>query len=263
MHQLGNCLIPRESDPFKGAEDESVFDGCDSLHYICASRDYLDTSFCGRDDVCKTDSCADLHLDGDHCYEETCWLGEVVTQKRKNATEYEERLHACVDFLCDNDVGPVTKSTCSGTEQQRYMCANDGCLPFGEETRVEIVVEAGVFAGDVNMSSLHLQVETLTGVEGIEIGLELSDDAYVLQVIVLVDDEEAATNVAEAVNNLDKGESCQYGVICRAKRIHLVTSPSSTSIESMGESMPLVISGGDKSLLSITAAVVFWLALWI
>jgi len=211
-------------DPFTGAEGETAFNGCDSLHHICVPKGFFGYSFCGRDDFCGTDSCEDLHFYADHCYEETCLLGDVIEIKRKNATEYEEQQHACVDYACDIDVGPVAWSMCNSTETQRFMCSNGGCLRFGtSDVRVEIDVQDGVFAGDVNLVSLYDDLESLTNEHVLDVGIELRDDAYVIHVVVIVDDENSGTIVVNAVNNLDKGENCEYGVLCRTSTARLVT----------------------------------------
>jgi len=216
------------TDPFSFSDyssGRSAFGNCDGLRKLCVPKGYIGTAggFCGRTDFCITDSCEDFHLDENHCYEETCWFGDPLMKKRKNATEWDERLHACVDFVCNNDVGPLAWSMCNSTEKQRRMCANDGCLPFDSQTRVEIDINDGYFAGDVNMSKLHVTMKSYSGNDKVEVGLELNDRAYVVRVIVLVDDDKTGQNIIKAVEDLDKSEKCQSGVLCEAKMVRLVT----------------------------------------
>ena len=212
------------SNPLKISDEQTVFDGCDSLNHICVPIGYTSKIFCERNDFCKTSSCTNLHLDGDHCYEESCLNGNVVIQKRKNATEYEEQLHACVDYICDKNIGPVTKSMCLSSKEQRYMCINDGCLAFGTETRVEIDIEDGVFVGDVDLDKLDADVKQLTGIDNCKIGVELTDDGYIIQIVILIDDEDAALNVVEVVKNIDHNK-CKDSVLCRAKTVRLMNTP--------------------------------------
>jgi len=211
-------------DPFIGFSG-SAFEGCDSLHQICVPIGYRSSEFCARSDYCMTDSCSDIHLSGDHCYEDTCLNGKLVVQKRQNATEYEEQLHACVDFICDNNIGATARSMCSSTKQQRYMCMNDGCLAFGTETRVEIDVGSDLFAGDVDMQQLDSEVSSLTDDENVmKVGLELSDNAYVVQIIVLVEDEYIAEKIVEAVQKIDH-DNCEQDILCRSKDAKLIATP--------------------------------------
>jgi len=147
-----------------------------------------------------TGSCEDLELGGDHCYEDRCWLGELLNEKRKNATEWEEQIHACVDYFCDNDKGPYKVSVCQGTSNERRMCINDGCLPIGSQTRVEIDVD-GFFVDNVNYDDLKNDIEKITGIKNVEIGFELHDDASVIRVVVLVDDVETGEAISNSIND--------------------------------------------------------------
>jgi len=209
-------------------ENNTEFRGCDSLYQICVLRGFYG-SFGGRRDYCLSDTCEDIHLKSDHCYTEYCYIGEIHTKKRDNATEYEERLHACVDYICDRELGPVTRSMCNTTKQQRFMCTNGGCLAFGSEVRVEVDIENGFFAGDVNMSELRVGVKELSHSDSIEVGLELDDDGYVIRVIVICEEESDAQVLAVAVNDVSKSEDCEYGVLCHSESVRLVTNSLSLS----------------------------------
>jgi len=215
---------PNDFDPFFFGEGEYPLNGCDSLHHICVGVGFFNDLFCGRTEFCETDSCEALTLDGNHCYEESCYRGEVVQQKRANATEYEEKLHACVDYICDINLGPVTRSMCNSTLQQRRICQNDGCLAFGSEIRVEVSVESGIFAGDVDLDQLNIQVASLTGVQNFNVGIELDSQAFVVRVVVIVQQNEDADAVYDAVQSIDKGEGCEYGILCRSNGFDIMKS---------------------------------------
>jgi len=83
-------------------------------------------------------------------------------------------------------------------------CINDGCLPL-KEMRVEIDC-INLYASDVNMTELKVEIESLAHVEGIDAGIELGDDGLVLRVIVLIDDETIGQMIVDAINVGDKSD---------------------------------------------------------
>ena len=106
---------------------------------MCVPVSYADDTFCERHDYCKSSMCENLVLDGDHCYEDHCVDGALTNTKRENATIFENKTNACVDFICDNDIGPVVTTVCNSFEGERHMCINGGCLPIsGMNVEIEV-----------------------------------------------------------------------------------------------------------------------------
>jgi len=200
-----------------------AFEGCDSMSYVCLSSKYTDKQFCNRTDFCLSDSCKDFHLYSDHCSHEVCKSGEKVMEDRANATEWVKRSNGCVDCQCNKTTGRVQYSRCKGSagEGKSFMCVNDGCLIRDQVYSIEIEF-ASIIAIDVNTSELKVEIEALTGVEVTNVGLEINEQAYVIHVVVIVEDEASGNTIVDAVNKMEKGEECQYKTLCNSGAARLI-----------------------------------------
>jgi len=206
----------------------SAFKGCKSIKSICLPKGYLDGVFCARYEFCRTDSCENLNLYSDHCYEETCWNGTVVNGKRSNATEWEFHSNGCADYQCHRQLGPIQWRMCNNTKQHKFMCMNDGCLLRDQMFSVEISFK-GVKEYELNRTEVKAQIEALTGLEIEDVGVELGEDAYVLNVIVIVDDENTGNIIVDAVVDMERGDNCQYGSLCQSTSARLVVNAMNLS----------------------------------
>jgi len=185
---------------------------------------YQDEFFCDRDDFCRTDSCESLHFEGDHCYEDGCYKGDLVSLKRKNASAWENQVHACVEYLCDNELGPMIEVVCKNTKDKRYVCMNDGCLVMPGGYRVEIDINTQ-YIDEFKIDTLDEQIEKLTGENNIQVGVQSVDEPYVIRVVVLVEDENSGNTIVKAVNGIDKSEGCTHGTLCRSRNARLISEP--------------------------------------
>ena len=106
--------------------------------------------------------------------------------------------------------------------------------------RVVIEIE-GVEGSDVDVDEIIRVIEGATGdgVHVISVDIVYDDDRKVTQVTVIVDNEESARDVVNAVDILDKGEGCGAGVLCRRGRVYV-------------EGEELDVSGSSLFSLSIT-----------
>jgi len=221
------------------------FRDCDSIHHICVPLNYDDFLFCSRQDYCKTDSCDSLVFISTKCYEESCIFGEKAMVERKNITEWEKRSDACLEFTCDDSIGPIVHPVCKSTEEIKYICSNDGCLKRNQTYSVEIDFD-NLFAGDVSLNDISIEIKTLTGIS-VDVGLEINDDAYVVHVVVLIEDEESGQTIVDSVNNMKKDENCRYRILCRTKTARLIVissldlSDSRTKHETMFTMVMLMI----------------------
>jgi len=204
-----------------------TFGEIENMGHVCLPPNYKDTTFCKRTDFCLAASCEDLHFSADRCHEDTCENGKQISGKRKNATKWEELnlMTACAEFQCHDELGPIQWSVCNCTETERYMCTNDGCMLEDFDLYVEIVVQ-GLQASDMNLTRVTSEIKELTKVNVREVGYELGDNAFVVRIIVLIDDEDDGAVITESVNNLDKKEKCKFDVLCKSSSARMTVSKS-------------------------------------
>jgi len=181
-------------------DSDHAFEGCDKLHHVCVPRKFCTGVFCGRVDVCSTDSCESLQFDIDHCLEYSCLDGDLVVRERKNSIDWEKRSNACVDYICDDKVGDVLRTVCKSDQEHRYVCMNDGCLELEtDRVRVEINVENVRIDEFDSIAVVEYIKGVLTDVD-IPVELELDDDGYIMTIIIPVDDEPTGLAVARMVS---------------------------------------------------------------
>jgi len=228
--QLRSIKYTGISNPCADIESYDALEGCDSMQYICVPVGYSDSKFCNSNYFCRTDSCEELHFDGNHCYEEVCKDGKKVLEKRENATQWELKRTGCVECQCNNDVGKVQWSMCNSTSEHIFMCTNDGCLVRNQEYLV-LIAFGNIQATDMDMAEILLQIKALTNMNVLKVGIELGDQAYVLRVVLVVDDKETGTVIVQAVENMDRGKSCEYGTLCRSKSAELLINEKNSQEE--------------------------------
>jgi len=201
---------------------DDVFEGCDNIHHMCVPNGFEESLLCGRDDFCVTDSCESLHFESGRCSEESCFEGEIATRDRKNASDWQNRTNACVEYSCDEEKGPVMETVCLSTKEQRYVCENDGCLVMYSGTTVEIDLN-NVYANDINTTELRAEIETLSGVSVMDVGLELEERGLVMRVVIPVNNNQNGQVIVDAVNNLDKEDkNCEFRTLCKTKIARLI-----------------------------------------
>jgi len=181
-------------------DSDHAFEGCDKLHHVCVPKRFYSLFFCDRRNFCSTDSCESLQFDIDHCHEYSCFEGDLVAQERKNSTDWEKRSNACVEYICDDEIGGVLRTLCKSDQEHRYVCMNDGCLELEtDRMRVEINVE-NLRVDDFDSIAIVEYIKRgLTDVD-IEVELELDNDGYIMAIIIPVDDEQTGLVVAGMVN---------------------------------------------------------------
>jgi len=185
---------------------DDVFEGCDNIHHICVPLDFssVDGTFAGMKEFCVTDSCSELHFEGDGpCYEEGCYEGKFFSQMRREIKDLEIKLKnsACVDYYCDNETGiNITKACGIG-----YLCVNDACKLMHSGYVVEIDVER-VRIDEFSTFDMVEQISQATGITITEIGLDLDENGYILRIVIPVSDSQTGQNLAKKMN--DFREQC-------------------------------------------------------
>jgi len=195
-----------------------TLEGCPNLKIICLDKQFddYDAAFCGSLDICWGSSVDDINLQSNACIEEFCYNGFKILRERDNATQWRKKSNACVDFECDAVAGPVQWSMCNKTESANFMCMNDGCILRDQPIVVEIDMD-NIQASEFDVDLLIIEIKACTGVEVTKVGYELGDQAFVVRVVVVIEDEDTGNTIANAVNKLDKGEDCQFPTLCRSK----------------------------------------------
>ena len=220
-------------DPGNGSV--GVFDGCDSLPFVCTSELFENRSFCSLTGLAHgEDECEAFHSMNNRCFEVIeKEEGILVGRKRSNATAWESHTTGCIEYLCVNESGRKVKGVCYSVEGDRKFCLNSQCMSMDElssKIYVEIDLDnnTNVSVVDVDMNDLVANLSEITGIplKELTIGIECNNELFVVRIIVVIDDWLNANVIAEKVDSLkDQGESCEQGVICRTRttRIHVPT----------------------------------------
>jgi len=81
---------------------------------------------------------------------------------------------------------------------------NGGCLLRNQAWSVEIDMR-GIQASDMNTTEVIVEINTLTGLDIQEVGLEIGDEAYIIHVVLIIKDQETGLKIVDAVK--EKKES--------------------------------------------------------
>jgi len=111
--------------------DDTVFNGCDSLRFICIPKNYSGTSFCGKTGIANSDDCDSLRIEDNECYEVFPSPDHVWENLIKEETKvWENQTDNCVAYLCNNETGYYAKGNCSGS-----LCLNDSINKCGMKSK--------------------------------------------------------------------------------------------------------------------------------
>ena len=85
----------------------------------------------------------------------------------------------------------------------------------------------------------------MEGNSSINIIYEIDDNGYVVSITLIVKDEESANLISETINNIDKGEECSYGILCRCKTVRVKEPTGNNEIN--------IISSGNEIMINSMA----------
>jgi len=206
-----------------------ALDSCWPPSNNCVSPDYNMTQFCGFSLTLEAANCVSYRALFDTCSEAVYVNGSFVQRQRKNATRWQEQTNECIRYECVNGAGGIARSSCNSDDTVSRTCINNKCVEESslkeDKVVVEITLDDGVKITDVDLNDI---LEFLKGKCGIDekdvtIGWE-GNDGYVIRIVVFVDDETTAVSITVAIDDLDKGEGCPYGVICKAKGVRILVN---------------------------------------
>jgi len=76
---------------------------------------------------------------------------------------------------------------------------------------------------ELNEEDLINIISILTGIDSSEltIGTEVNEQGHIIRINIYVKDSAQAAVIADAVNEIKKGEGCAYGVLCEANSVKI------------------------------------------
>jgi len=228
-----------------------VYPFYNNVKKVCVPPDYKYDEF-GNKPVSTNDDCKDFQDLFNHCYKGAFIDGGLVQQVRKNATMFEGRTDGCVECHCYNDTGPVSWSLCNSTDKVNKVCVDGFCNEsriYEENTWiVEIKVDDDVKPEELDTAEMSSNITSLTGLSEDEftIGFEIDGNGHVVRIILYVKDEKNANMIADAVDDIKKGEGCTYGIFCRTTGVRVTDGEFL-----MSNSPRVMISLGVASIMII------------
>lgn len=169
---------------------------------ICVDNSYNSSStFCERSITCKSASCESFVNRSNHCYEVVGRDDECFVEKRENATKWENHTDGCMEYKCNNEIEFVSWKKCKNIDNSTYFCLNDECGADVNSSNEDWMVE--VFIKDcVNPEELLTELSTFTGIDinDLQVQVEVTDDEGVKRVLLYLDNEERARNLADSLN---------------------------------------------------------------
>jgi len=225
---------------------------------VCVPMNYSAETFCGRYKV-NVESCEEFVAQHNQCYEVLEWQAEEITvKKRANATLWEKKTNKCFEYQCLNTSGRVAWSKCNSSGDDHMICIDNQCLLENEAKKKDkwgVEVSINIAPNDYDIDELTTILVNVTEKpeETLIIGTESTDTTgYVIRIVVYVDDEDSAKILAKVVeDNQGKGEKeCAYGVLCRAKGVNILPTPTSAS--SVPTPMSVSASSIPKSVVSLS-----------
>jgi len=209
------------------------FEFCDNLDIVCVPLDYNGTEV-GDRPAYKSDSCDKIVALTNKCYGLTVEEGVISTWKRKEADDWENRTDDCAVYQCSNESGFVSWGMCNSSTGNTKMCIDKTCTkedPLMQGYPVVIELKDPVDASAVNVTETLTLIQAVSGTTGKwNVGLQTDNQGRVVDIIVFADGgEDKAVKIASAVNNIKKGDDCQYGILCQSMSAHVYSDPTSLS----------------------------------
>jgi len=210
-----------------------AFKNDNALDLMCVPEAYNSTSLCGLSISCRSSTCNYL---GSPCFDVSDDKDICEFTKSEAAVDWEKHSNGCLEYKCNDENGFVAKSKCSDNSMS---CVDDKCFDKDEVSGKTYVVTIEFDSSDkliVESGDIAKELSKLTKIDEYDLKtvIEYDEHGVVKRALVYVDDEEQAKDVTDAVNNLDKGASCQ-GVLCDSKKaemkeIHQKSPDSSANV---------------------------------
>jgi len=137
------------------------FMSCKSLEFMCTPPNYESSEFCGMNNFVKADSCNELFLLDNKCYE------IVVDENNIASLQYKyNEVSSCYAVECDNITGAVISDNC----EDNKVCMKDKCVEESDITGKEWKVEILLNNSDMNIIVANDIAEEISIEVGISMG---------------------------------------------------------------------------------------------
>jgi len=240
-----------------------LFPNCDALKTVCVSPDYNSTQFGGKDVTSSTDLCLTFQGMFNQCFKGAYIDGQFVTEKRKNASQWEGRTSKCGDYICDNNNGPVAWSLCNRSDEMNHICVDEQCVEEntvvkGKDWSVVIELNEVKFDEMMESSQIKIIINELTGIklEDYIFGVEAGENGYISHLLLYMDNGVTANKIASAIQGIEKGAGCTYGTLCETKSVRVVKLRNDDSSSSYGSQ--LTMSTMMSLFMMVSCIVVFF-----
>ena len=226
--------------------NNNVF-GSTTVNTVCVSPEYELDKFCGLDVTSSNPICSEFMNNFNRCYKATYVDGGFIQEKRKSTVDWEMESNGCAEYDCTNDGGLVYGICNKSGYSSSRLCANDECVEKDtmkdKGMRVVIELEDGVNITEMNSTEILNMLAVETGIDKNElsIGYEVNQEGYVVRVIVYVRDESNAQLIVEAVNRIEGGDNCEYGLLCHVKTIRVEAEGENLSYSHKNEVLITVL----------------------
>jgi len=216
-----------------------------TMKIVCVPINYTSSSFCRQTVYTQSSNFDDIREWYNHCYEvKVCGETNYDVQKRENASEWEARTTGCLEYLCNNESGPVLRNKCINDDGSRLTCLNDECVGIDtlSEKGWSISFEVdGLDVDDFDAVEVRDAISLMCGIEQdkIMISTEVDDFGKIVRIFVVIDDANYAELVRSTVEGCISQESsssvhiegrddkCDYGFLQHIRKIQV--SPKTVS----------------------------------
>ena len=228
----------------------NAFTDC-PINTICVPPGYNFTTIWGLSVTSNSSVCQSFQELNNICFIPIYEDDGFIMKKRKNATEWEKQSNGCIKYECDNESGFVSWSICNSSDGINRLCLNnDKCvlsneIPEDKKAYVEIEVNDGVKVTDINITEIIDTINILCNISSAEIAIGYENDDYgnIIRVMIYIDDENKANDIADMMTKMSKNDDCNLVSICRAKniRVTIVNDANISGYPRLHENKTLIV----------------------
>jgi len=178
----------------------NTFDTSNEWSVTCVNEQYSDNKFCGRD-FNSSDECISFVSQHNYCYEITAVSNESITiEKRKSASTWEKQTSGCFIYSCDNNTGETCINLCS---LNNTKCVNNFCESIDENKYSFEFFLNDPFIPALDSDNAAQELSVMSGINQSEMTIAFDKDetGHNLRMLVFVDNETVAENLAKLVND--------------------------------------------------------------
>jgi len=193
-----------------------------TLKTLCVGPNYTGETFLGQPVTNDNETCIKYRGLFTRCYAPAYADGGFVMKKMYKTSFWENQTGVCGVYRCFNETGLFSWSLCNSSGDESLLCMDNKCINNWEKHvggwLVYIEFDDLKFK-EMSIPAVASDIKKLTetSVDLNKIGIESDDKGNVKLIVVRFSYESTANSVADSVNNLNKGQDCNYDVLCRAK----------------------------------------------